>query len=160
MVKALCQGLSAFPGIVNRLWPSLEDERQTTDLLLSGFEAKFLHAFKDSYEYDFGDGWIHRLELTGNLPMPANAPRARLQDGARRAPLEDSGGIGGYHDLLDALADPGHEEHEDLQAWVTWTAGPWQEFDPEQLDINAVNNELTLLFPAPSANEHGPEPNH
>jgi hypothetical protein len=108
------------------------------------------------YEYDFGDGWIHRLELTGNSPAPANAPRARLVDGERRAPLEDSGGTGGYHDLLYALADPGHEDHKDLKAWVNGTAGPWQEFDPEQLDIDAVNNELTLLFPAPSANEHGP----
>ncbi|WP_307000447.1 plasmid pRiA4b ORF-3 family protein [Arthrobacter sp. V1I7] len=108
------------------------------------------------YEYDFGDGWIHRLELTGNLPAPANAPRARLLDGARRAPLEDSGGIGGYHDLLDALADPGHDNHRDLKAWVAWTAGPWQEFDPEQLDINAVNNELALLFPGATVNEPGP----
>jgi hypothetical protein len=108
------------------------------------------------YEYYFGDGWIHRLELTGTLPRPANAPRARLVDGARRAPLEDSGGIYGYHDLLDALADPAHEKHNDLQAWVAWTAGPWQEFDPEQLDINAMNKELALLFPAPTATEHRP----
>jgi hypothetical protein len=105
------------------------------------------------YEYDFGDGWIHRLELTGTLPMPANAPRARLVDGARRAPLEDSGGIGGYHELLDALADPRREKYENLKAWVAWTAGPWQQFDPEQLDTNAVNNELALLFAAPTANE-------
>ncbi len=105
------------------------------------------------YEYDFGDGWIHRLELTGTLPRPANAPRARLVDGARRAPLEDSGGIGGYHDLLDTLTDAGHEDHKGLQAWVAWTAGPWQEFDPEQLDIDAVNKELALLFPAPNATE-------
>ena len=108
------------------------------------------------YEYDFGDGWIHRLELTGTLPMPTNAPRARLVDGARRAPLEDSGGIYGYHDLLDALADPGHEKHNDLQAWIAWTAGPWQEFDPEQLEIDTVNKELALMFPAPTANEHRP----
>jgi hypothetical protein len=106
------------------------------------------------YEYDFGDCWIHRLELTGTLPMPANAPRVRLVDGARRAPLEDSGGIYGYHDLLDALADPGHEKHNDLQDWIAWTAGPWQEFDPEQLEIDTVNKELALLFPAPSANEY------
>ncbi|WP_285243587.1 plasmid pRiA4b ORF-3 family protein [Pseudarthrobacter sp. fls2-241-R2A-127] len=108
------------------------------------------------YEYDFGDGWIHRLELTGTLPMPPNAPRARLVDGARRAPLEDSGGIYGYHDLLDALADPGHEKHNDLQAWIAWTAGPWQEFDPEQLEIDTVNKELALLFPAPDAKQHRP----
>ncbi|MFJ5695107.1 plasmid pRiA4b ORF-3 family protein [Arthrobacter sp. NPDC093125] len=108
------------------------------------------------YEYDFGDSWIHRVELTGSLPRPSGAPRARLLDGALRAPLEDSGGIGGYHDLLDALANPNHDEHEDLKAWVTWTAGPWQEFDPERLDIDDVNHELALLFPAPSANEPGP----
>jgi hypothetical protein len=53
------------------------------------------------------------------------------------------------------LTDPGHERHKDLQAWVAGTAGPWQEFDPEQLDSNAVNNKLALLFPAPFANEHG-----
>jgi hypothetical protein len=108
------------------------------------------------YEYDFGDGWMHRLELTGTLPMPANAPGARLVDGARRAPLEDSGGIYGYHDLLNALADPGHEKHNDLQDWVAWTAGPWQEFDPEHLDINAVNKELALLVPDPTANGYSP----
>lgn len=108
------------------------------------------------YEYDFGDGWTHRLELVGSLPAPASAARARLLDGARRAPLEDSGGIGGYHDLLDALADPGHDEHEDLKAWVAWTAGPWQEFDPEQLDIDSVNKEMTLLFAASSAKGPGP----
>ncbi|ACL42576.1 plasmid pRiA4b ORF-3 family protein (plasmid) [Pseudarthrobacter chlorophenolicus A6] len=107
------------------------------------------------YEYDFGDGWVHRLELTGTVPMPASAPRARLMDGARRAPLEDSGGIGGYHDLLDVLADPDHEEHENLRAWVAWTAGPWHEFDPEQLDIDAVNNELAMVFAAPSSNVRG-----
>jgi hypothetical protein len=33
------------------------------------------------YEYDVGDGWIHRLELTGSLPAPADAPRARFVDG-------------------------------------------------------------------------------
>jgi hypothetical protein len=108
------------------------------------------------YEYDFGDAWIHRLELTGVLPAPANVPRARLLDGALRAPLEDSGGIGGYYDLLDALADPGHDEHEDLKAWVAWTAGPWEEFDPEHLDIDAVNNELALLFPAETVSEPRP----
>ena len=108
------------------------------------------------YEYDFGDGWIHRLELTGSLPAPADVPRARLVDGARRAPLEDSGGIGGYLDLLDVLADPGHEEHSNLQAWVAWTVGPWQGFDPAQLDIVAVNNELALIFPTESTDDPRP----
>ncbi|WP_262364465.1 plasmid pRiA4b ORF-3 family protein [Arthrobacter echini] len=98
------------------------------------------------YEYDFGDSWTHRLDLIEALPAPAGAPRARLVDGARRAPLEDSGGIDGYHELLDALTDPGHDDHDDLTAWVAWTAGPWQDFAPDQLDADGVNTELTRLF--------------
>ncbi|MFP5315665.1 MAG: plasmid pRiA4b ORF-3 family protein [Actinomycetes bacterium] len=105
------------------------------------------------YEYDFGDGWIHRLELTGSVPKPANAARARLVDGARRAPLEDSGGIGGYLDLLETLASPSHEHHANLKEWVAWTTGPWQGFDPEHLDIDVVNNELALLFPSPETDQ-------
>ncbi len=107
------------------------------------------------YEYDFGDSWGHRLDLITSFPAHADSPGARLVDGARRAPLEDSGGIGGYHDLLDALADPAHDEHEDAAAWVAWTTGPWQEFEPEQLDIDAVNNELALIFDTPPALEPG-----
>lgn len=102
------------------------------------------------YAYDFGDNWTHVLRLINSVSAPANPPRARLVDGARRAPLEDSGGIDGYHDLLEALADPLHDEHDDIEAWVAWTAGPWQEFDPERLDLDAVNSELDLLFPPPS----------
>lgn len=154
--------LRAVNGVVRepRRWVSLDlledsdDDLPETDWTLG--QILTLESGPLFYEYDFGDGWIHRLELTGILPTRGNAPRARLLDGERRAPLEDSGGIGGYHDLLDALANPAHEERENLQAWVAWTAGPWQKFDPEQLDINAVNNELALLLPPPSANEHGP----
>ncbi|WP_253904171.1 plasmid pRiA4b ORF-3 family protein [Arthrobacter sp. Br18] len=107
------------------------------------------------YEYDFGDSWTHRLELTEILPTSADTPQVRLVDGARRAPLEDSGGIGGYHDLLDTLADPSHDEFESLTGWVAWTAGPWQDFDPERLHIDAVNTELALLFPAHPAEDAG-----
>lgn len=107
------------------------------------------------YEYDFGDSWVHRLELIDSIPKPATAPRAQLLDGARRAPLEDSGGIGGYQDLLNALADPTRDDHDDRKVWVAWTVGPWQDFDPENLDIDALNNELALLFEAPA---HLPRP--
>jgi hypothetical protein len=32
-------------------------------------------------------------------------------DGARRGPLEDSGGLPGYEEMMDALADPSHPDH-------------------------------------------------
>lgn len=59
------------------------------------------------YEYDFGDSWLHRLELVSHRPLGEDTPPARLIDGARRGPLEDSGGFPGYEEIMDALADPG-----------------------------------------------------
>jgi Plasmid pRiA4b ORF-3-like protein len=55
------------------------------------------------YEYDFGDSWLHRLELLSRRRAEDSSP-ARLIDGARRGPLEDSGGFPGYEEIMDALA--------------------------------------------------------
>lgn len=96
------------------------------------------------YEYDFGDGWWHRLELVGTVESDGTPRAARLLDGAQRAPLEDSGGIHGYLDKLDVLADPQHDEHEFIREWVEDIAGPWRPFDPEDLDIDHVNSELAI----------------
>ncbi|WP_298585322.1 plasmid pRiA4b ORF-3 family protein [uncultured Kocuria sp.] len=101
------------------------------------------------YEYDFGDGWTHRLEFVEQLTVPAAEPIAHVERGERRAPPEDCGGSPGYAELLDALADPGHERHQELTEWVAATAGPWQPFDPDRFDVDAVNRELALLFPSP-----------
>jgi hypothetical protein len=38
------------------------------------------------YDYDFGDSWLHRLELVSRRPMDGDRPPARLVDGARRGP--------------------------------------------------------------------------
>ncbi|MFI7495310.1 plasmid pRiA4b ORF-3 family protein [Kocuria sp. M4R2S49] len=101
------------------------------------------------YEYDFGDGWTHRLEFVEQLTGPAAEPVAHVERGERRAPPEDCGGSPGYAELLDALADPGHERHQELTEWVAATVGPWQPFDPDRLDVDAVNRELALRFPVP-----------
>ncbi len=101
------------------------------------------------YEYDFGDGWIHRLELIEVIPAATGDPMARAIHAERRGPLEDSGGIGGYRELLDVLADPAHERHHELAEWVVDTLGPWQSFDPDVVDIDQINRELDRLFTSP-----------
>jgi hypothetical protein len=70
---------------------------------------------KAFYEYDFGDSWLHRLELVSRRPAD-DSPRTRLIDGARRGPLEDSGGSPGYEEIMDALADPTHPDHAEYTA--------------------------------------------
>lgn len=91
---------------------------------------------KTLYRYDFGDNWEHTIELERILD-PESAERYPLCiDGARACPRDDCGGVGGYEDLLDALADPEHEEHEDMKRW----AGT--DWDPEEFDCEAVNQRL------------------
>lgn len=84
------------------------------------------------YEYDFGDGWRHRIELIDVVPYGAGEQRPRCVAGERACPPEDCGGTWGYQALLEALADPGHEEHHEMLRWI---GGP---FDSERFDAAKV----------------------
>jgi len=98
------------------------------------------------YEYDFGESWLHRLKLVSQRPANNCTPPARLIDGARRGPLEDSGGFPGYEEILDALADASHPDHLEHSLWVAETTGSDERFDPAFLDIPAVNRVLAEQF--------------
>ena len=101
------------------------------------------------YEYDFGDSWLHRLELVSQRPADEGTAPARLVDGARRGPLEDSGGFPGYEEIMDALADPSHPDHAEHSRRVAEITGSAEPFDPAFMDIPAVNRALAELFGAP-----------
>lgn len=88
------------------------------------------------YEYDFGDGWLHKITLEKVLMMDDSQSLPQCIKGKRACPPEDSGGIWGYEYLLEVLADKDHEEYQER---LEWLGG---EFDPEALDLDAVNQEL------------------
>ena len=98
------------------------------------------------YEYDFGDSWLHRIELISRRLATKETPPGRLTGGARRGPLEDSGGMPGFEEILDALADPAHPEHVEQSARVAETTGADEPFDPGCLDVEAINRELILVL--------------
>jgi hypothetical protein len=118
---------------------SPEEECTLDQLLALGSGAAF-------YEYDFGDSWLHRLELVSSRPADRDAPPARLVAGARRGPLEDSGGLPGYEEIMDAVADPSHPNHAEHAAWVADITGSDGPFDPAFLDIPAVTRALSNQF--------------
>ncbi len=94
-----------------------------------------------TYEYDFGDGWEHDIVVERLVPMPQpNSPAwtPRVMDGARAAPPEDSGGAHGFEQLVAALSDPDHPEHEECRQWV----GP--HYDPSRCDVWALDHALSL----------------
>ena len=100
------------------------------------------------YEYDFGDGWTHQIELIERGPMDAAEPAVTVVRGERRAPFEDSGGVHGYAEIVKAIGDPTHPEHKRFTEWVTGTIGPWRSSDPEHFDAAAVQRALDRRFGA------------
>ena len=92
------------------------------------------------YVYDFGDNWEHVAVLEEIVEPAPGAPRARVVDGDRAAPLEDCGGVPGYEDLVTALADPEKPDHTHLVEWyVEVYGGSPADFDPAQIDIEALD---------------------
>ena len=70
------------------------------------------------YEYDFGDSWIHKITVEKIAVSDPKMKYPHLADGANACPPEDCGGIGGYGHLLEVLANPKDEEHEDMLEWL------------------------------------------
>ena len=55
------------------------------------------------YEYDFGDGWMHHLELVDRSTHPTQEVLPLVISGENACPPEDCGGIHGYKVLLEVL---------------------------------------------------------
>jgi len=91
------------------------------------------------YMYDFGDGWEHRLIVTEVRAGKPSVSYPRYIGGERNGPPEDCGGIPGYYNLLEALADPRHPEHEELSEWIG------AHFNPQAFSVEEANR---LLSPA------------
>ncbi len=101
--------------------------------------SRLLTREKDSliYEYDFGDGWEHKIVVEKITPHDSDSGRLpRCIRGKRACPPEDCGGIWGYRQLIEIAGDPAHPEHEETLEWLG------DDFDPEYFDIAEVNETL------------------
>jgi hypothetical protein len=94
---------------------------------------------KFGYRYDFGDDWRHEVLVEKVVPMEAGMRLIMCLAGGRACPPEDVGGVEGYAEYLQALADPKHEEHDQ---WLEWRG----EFDPESFNLKVVNRKLRIKF--------------
>ena len=87
---------------------------------------------KCEYEYDYGDSWIHEVQLEGILPREKGIKYPKCIGGARACPPEDCGGIPGYQSLLEVISNPESDEYEEMIQWLG------DEFDPERFDSDKV----------------------
>lgn len=107
------------------------------------------------YSYDFGDGWIHDVEV---LARGGDQPGCVYGEGM--CPQEDCGGPSGYAEMLEVLADPAHDEHDSIRQW----AGELVDFDQTDTDLlirhtvgevpASVRLVLSSTFPSWSTARH------
>lgn len=90
------------------------------------------------YTYDFGDNWEHRLIVNNVRQGEPDGSYPRYIGGERNGPPEDCGGIPGFSDILDALADPNHPDHEEV---VKFSDG----YDPEEIDELLIKYALLRI---------------
>ena len=91
------------------------------------------------YEYDFGDGWMHHLELVDRSTHPTQEVLPLVLWGENACPPEDCGGIHGYKKLLEVLKNPRHPEYRETKVWVGST------FNPTKFNVDVYNKELGKL---------------
>lgn len=106
--------------------PVRNEKKVTLEEALPKEKAKLV------YQYDFGDSWMHEI-LVEKILAPDGAVRyPRCVAGKRAGPPEDCGGAWGYMELLEIVADPKHEEHDERKEWLG------DDFDPEAFDAEAI----------------------
>jgi len=115
---------------------AVEDESGATLAQAVGTRNK-----RFSYVYDFGDNWEHDIVVENIVAGNSGSEGPLCLGGKRHRPPEDCGGPPGYQNFLEAIRDPGHEEHA---AMLDWVGGS---FDAEAFDLAMVNRALIALSP-------------
>lgn len=93
-----------------------------------------------NYVYDFGDYWEHRIKVEKTLAPVPGLDLPFCVAGACATPPEDCGGVPGYAEFVQAMANPDDPEHDHLAEWIgtdTW--------DPAAFDRIEVNDRLAEI---------------
>ncbi len=101
------------------------------------------------YEYDFGDGWDHKLVVEEVLDEAP--PTARCTAGRMACPPEDCGGIGGYEELAgwvrsgydDAQLPANFDDVAHAHGWLPL------EWHPDHFDVEETNTALAIAVAEP-----------
>jgi hypothetical protein len=116
------------------------DYRDSTTTNVSAILPSSGKRFRFTYQYDFGDSWQHEVLFEGIVPPEKGKRYPLCLEGARACPPEDVGGVWGFQDFLDAIADPDHEQHEEMLHW----SGP---YNPEAFNPTTATRRMRKGLP-------------
>jgi hypothetical protein len=93
------------------------------------------------YEYDFDDGWQHEILFEARLSGEEGTCYPLCVQGQRACPPEGVGGVEGYQEYLEAMAEFSHERSREFQE----RRG---RFDVESFDPRAATERMQRGLPA------------
>ena len=112
----------------------IDENRMTLNRMVESGVSRF------TYMYDFGDDWEHNILIEKTPPSAAGKSVPACVAGKRNCPPEDCGGIWGYQDMLEILANPAHPDHQERLEWVG------DDFDPEWFSVEEADVTLAGCF--------------
>ena len=128
--------------VENRVFEAPDEEAEgedSTKARLGRLGLRAGDAF--SYTYDFGDDWVHIVEVEALETVTDQAWLPWVIDGARRGPPEDCGGPYRYLEVQGQLQRPIADLDDDDQETLEWLG---EEFDPEEFSLAQARHDLML----------------
>lgn len=119
-----------------------------TGVRLDSLELRRMERF--TYEYDFGDSWIHDLRLEATLPVDPRKTYPVCVAGKCAAPPEDCGGPAAFMENRHYYAARGHgrspEDVDDfLDQFDDEDMDGSGDYDPNRFDRRLINRALGKL---------------
>lgn len=101
------------------------------------------------YEYDFGDGWDHRILIEKVLDAVPSAVGCTA--GRMACPPEDCGGLGGYGEIADWVRSGYHDDllpqgFDDADHGREWLPRDWH---PDRFDVDEANDAVATVLAGP-----------
>jgi len=128
------QGALSYSNTEFELEEAEDESKYSLGEIVSKEDDKF------EFEYDFGDGWVHKVVVEQLCPTEDGVHYPVCLDGARACPPEDCGGVGGYDELVAAMAEPRHPRRKE---WLESLGG--KAFEADTFDLKEINDRLRRL---------------
>ncbi len=121
-------------------YPSDEGDKNAKTTRIFEFIEEKGQKFK--YEYDFGDGWEHKIIVEKISPEDEYCLNfvVKCLKGEKACPPEDCGGVGSYEEKLNIQKNKKHPRYKELI--INWLG---EDFDSEKFNINEVNKKLEKI---------------
>ena len=88
------------------------------------------------YAYDFGDDWQLTIKILDILPVDSNITYPLCIGGKKAGPPENCGGISGYEELIDIMANGPINEQEEYIEWLGY------KYDSDAFTVSWANKRL------------------